>query len=87
MFNDGHLYTEVDETRVFDSIEEALRTCCHICGDRLEWTLNVRYNEHHEVPYITGHATSCGECFVLITNIEEDMANQILKYTYWIEIV
>lgn len=87
MFDDGYLYSEVDETFVFDSLEQALRTCCHICGDKLEWTLKVLYNEHFEVPYIVGHASSCGAGFVLQCGIEENIALRTIKYSYWIEIV
>lgn len=55
----------VDKEIEFETIEEALKTCCPYCGTELEWTLTVKYNPEKEIPEIHGISHSCGVEFII----------------------
>lgn len=75
------LYQDVNELETYRTLESALMTCCHICGDRLEWTLEVGYDSFMDCPTITGYSSSCGVTFILNAEISNNY-----EYTYYIEI-
>lgn len=75
------LYQDVNELETYRTLESALMTCCHICGDRLEWTLEVGYDSLMDCPTITGYSSSCGVTFILNAEI-----SNAYEYTYYIEI-
>ena len=45
-------YQDVNELETYKTIESALMTCCPVCGDRLEWTLEVGYDPVMDSYYI-----------------------------------
>lgn len=53
-------WKDVDPDDIYDSLEEALMTCCHICGERLEWDVKTVYNSYLDAPTIAGTSFSCG---------------------------
>lgn len=55
-----YIWTDVDNEHEYESIEEAIMTCCNLCGDRLEWDLSISYNSKHDIPVIKGESFSCG---------------------------
>ena len=49
------VYIDVEDGAIFDTIEEALMSCCHICGTPLEWDLKLAWNPVAEINFITGY--------------------------------
>jgi hypothetical protein len=74
------VYTDIEDGEVFDTIEEALLTSCHLCGSPLEWALTVVWNDADDKPEIHGESFSCGVTFN-IRPIEEGYETLILKKT------
>ena len=60
MSYDGILWKDVDPDLHYESIEDVLMTCCHICGERLEWDIKTTYNSYMDAPTIKGESFSCG---------------------------
>jgi len=67
----NYIWIDADPDLEFDTIEEALMTCCYICGDRLEWDLKVEYSSKHDIPVISGSSFSCGIKYCLRYNPEK----------------
>lgn len=57
------VYVDAEDGVVFDTIEEALLNCCHICGTPLEWDLKLAWNPTAEINFITGYDRCCGHEF------------------------
>lgn len=74
----GSQYNEIEDGEVFDTIEEALLTSCHICGTELQWDLVVNWNPKTELPEISGESFSCGVKFK-ITKTEEGYVTSIVN--------
>lgn len=58
-------WSDVDPDLQYETIEEALMSCCYVCGDRLEWDLKVEYNSKYDIPVIKGSSFSCGIKYAL----------------------
>lgn len=57
---DDLFWKDIDPENIYDTVEDVLLTCCHVCGERLEWTLSVKYSPYLDLPIICGESTSCG---------------------------
>ena len=64
MFNFGKYIDFIDGEEI--SKEQGLWTCCDICGEVLEYTAKIVYNQDNDSQEIVIEATSCGEVFRLI---------------------
>lgn len=56
----NNIYLDAEDGAVFDTIEEALMSCCHLCGTPLEWELKLAWNAAAEKSFITGYDRCCG---------------------------
>nr|DAJ25867.1 MAG TPA: Rad50 zinc hook motif [Caudoviricetes sp.] len=56
----NNIYLDAEDGAVFDTIEEALMSCCHLCGTPLEWELKLAWNATAEKSFITGYDRCCG---------------------------
>lgn len=53
-------WKDVSIDEFYCSIEDAIMTCCHICGERLEWDIKIIYSSYLDAPVFTGTSFSCG---------------------------
>ena len=73
------MWKDVEEDFLYETIEEALLTCCPVCGERIEWSVQLKWNDHSDKPVFYGNGFSCGLIFTIKYNESDD------GYNIWIE--
>ncbi len=73
------MWKDVEDDYLYETIEEALLTCCPVCGERIEWDVKLVWNDYADRPVFKGTGFSCGLTFTIVYSEKEE------GYNIWTE--
>ncbi len=66
------MWKDVEEDYLYETIEEAIQTCCPICGERIEWSVKLVWNDYADRPVFRCMGFSCGLNFTIFYSETEE---------------